>query len=72
MFCHFCGKNFDRTEGFEEISRNGHHFVRCEKCGYEKCEVEYDWHMQMYGRGQRWHAPAQTASRGGVRKRSRS
>jgi len=49
MFCNFCGKNFDPSEGFEEVSRSGHHYVRCEKCVYEQQEVEYDWHATMYG-----------------------
>ena len=55
MFCNFCGKNFDLTEGFEEVTRSGHHLVRCEKCVYHQAEEEYDWHMQMYGRGRQAH-----------------
>lgn len=51
MFCNFCGKNFEASEGFEEVSRSGHHHVRCEKCAYEQGETEYDWRTQMYGRG---------------------
>ena len=51
MFCNFCGKNFDSNEGFEEMSRNGHHLVRCEKCVTVQREEEYDWHSDMYGRG---------------------
>lgn len=50
MFCNFCGKNFDNSEGFEEVTRSGHHYVRCEKCTYENQEVEYDWSAVMYGR----------------------
>lgn len=50
MFCNFCGKNFDTSEGFEEITRAGHHFTRCEKCVYEQREEEYDWSTTMYGR----------------------
>lgn len=50
MFCNFCGKNFDATEGFEEVSRSGHHYVRCEKCVYERHEEEYDWSAVMFGR----------------------
>ena len=50
MFCNFCGKNFDASEGFEEVSRGGHHFVRCEKCVLCNTESEYDWHLEMYGR----------------------
>ena len=53
MFCNFCGKNFDPSEGFEEVTRSGHHLVKCEKCVYNQAEEEYDWHMQMYGRGSR-------------------
>ena len=49
MFCQFCGKNFDTSEGFEEVTRSGHHYVRCEKCAYENQEVEYDWSAVMYG-----------------------
>ena len=49
MFCNFCGKNFDTSEGFEEVTRSGHHYVRCEKCNYENQEVEYDWSAVMYG-----------------------
>ncbi len=51
MYCNFCGKNFDSTEGFEEVTRSRHHLVRCEKCVYNQSEEEYDWRMQMYGRG---------------------
>lgn len=51
MFCNFCGKNFDSSEGFEEVSRGGHHYVRCEKCVYNQRDEEYDWHTEMYGRG---------------------
>ena len=50
MFCNFCGKNFDSSEGFEEVSRGGHHYVRCEKCVYNQHDEEYDWRIQMYGR----------------------
>ena len=39
------------TEGSEEITRNGHHLVRCEKCNYEQREEEYNWHTQCTGRG---------------------
>ncbi len=52
MFCNFCGKNFDPTEGFEEVNRAGHHMTRCEKCVYEKREEEYDWSATMFGRFQ--------------------
>ncbi len=63
MYCHFCGKNFDTTEGFEEVSRGGHHYVRCEKCVHCNMEDEFDWHREMYGR-------SRTAShRTGQRKR---
>ena len=55
MFCNFCGKNFDSSEGFEETTRSGHHYIRCEKCVYNQAEEQYDWHLQMYGRGQRMH-----------------
>lgn len=72
MFCQFCGKNFDPSEGFEEVTRGGHHFVRCEKCAYEKSEVEYDWHVQMYGRVPRAQASGASGGRSLVRKRSRS
>lgn len=49
MFCNFCGKNFDPSEGFDEVSRSGHHMIRCEKCVYNQSEREYDWHLEMYG-----------------------
>ena len=55
MFCNFCGKNFDASEGSEEVTRSGHHYVKCEKCVYNQCEEEYDWHVTMYGRGGRNH-----------------
>ena len=51
MFCNFCGKNFDSTEGFEDIARAGHHFTRCEKCNYEQREAEYDWRNEITRRG---------------------
>ena len=51
MFCNFCGKNFDKQEGFEEVVHAGHHLVRCDKCVMNHEEVEYDWKVQMYGRG---------------------
>ena len=51
MFCNFCGKNFEASEGFEELSRGGNHLVRCEKCNYEQREEEYDWRNETYGRG---------------------
>ena len=51
MFCNFCGKNFDASEGFEEATRAGHHMIRCEKCVYNQSEEEYDWRTCMYGRG---------------------
>lgn len=50
MFCNFCGKNFDASEGFEETIHSGHHFVRCEKCVLCNTEEEYDWRREMYGR----------------------
>lgn len=53
MYCNFCGKNFDTQEGSEDVIINGHHLVRCDKCSYTNEQVEYDWHVQMYGRGQR-------------------
>lgn len=75
MFCNFCGKNFDPSEGFEEVTRNGHHLVRCEKCVYNQAEEEYDWHVQMYGRGARSSAAVsegrQSRSGGRTRKASR-
>lgn len=49
MYCNFCGKNFDSKEGFEEVSRAGHHMVRCDKCTYSNEEREFDWRMEMYG-----------------------
>lgn len=49
MFCNFCGKNFETSEGFEEINRQGHHLVRCEKCVMNQREAEYDWRTEMYG-----------------------
>jgi hypothetical protein len=49
MFCNFCGKNFDPSEGFEEVSKSGHHMVKCEKCVYNQSEREYDWQLEMYG-----------------------
>ncbi|HLD50042.1 MAG TPA: hypothetical protein VJC08_02475 [bacterium] len=56
MFCNFCGKNFDSSEGFEEATRSGHHYIRCEKCVYHQAEEQYDWRAQMYGRGRRMQA----------------
>ena len=49
MYCNFCGKNFDAKDGFEEVSRAGHHMVRCDKCTYNCEEREFDWRMEMYG-----------------------
>lgn len=49
MYCNFCGKNFDAKEGFEEVSRAGHHMVRCDKCCYSNEEREFDWKAEMYG-----------------------
>jgi hypothetical protein len=60
MFCNFCGKNFDATEGFEENSRSGHHYVRCEKCVQSHNEEEYDWHRDMYGRATTQHRSGQS------------
>ena len=54
MFCNFCGKNFDPSEGFEEVARAAHHLTRCEKCTHEQQEEEYDWYMEMYGRQSRY------------------
>ena len=51
MFCNFCGKNFDATEGCEEVTRGGHHLVRCEKCVQTQREQEYDWREEILGRG---------------------
>jgi hypothetical protein len=69
MFCNFCGKNFDTSEGFEEVTRSGHHYVRCEKCTYENQEVEYDWSAVMYGRFSKDSAgnttPSSTGGQGG-------
>ncbi len=67
MFCNFCGKNFDASEGFEEVTRAGHHYVRCEKCVYERQEEEYDWSSVMFGRFSRSpidKSPAAPASGG--------
>ena len=50
MFCNFCGKNFDPTEGFEEATRSGHHLIRCEKCVVHQAEEQYDWRLQVHGR----------------------
>ena len=54
MYCNFCGKNFDPSEGFEEVHHAGHTAVRCEKCVYCNMEEEFDWHREMYGR---WQGP---------------
>lgn len=43
MFCHFCGKNFESVEGFEEVKHGLHQLIRCEKCSGEQSEDEYDW-----------------------------
>ena len=56
MFCNFCGKNFDSSEGFEEVTRSAHHYVRCEKCAYNQAEEQYDWRVQTYGRGHQTQA----------------
>ncbi len=53
MYCNFCGKNFDTQEGSEDVVVGGHHLVRCDKCSYTNEQVEFDWRIQMYGRGQR-------------------
>ncbi len=71
MFCNFCGKNFDPSEGFEEVTRSGHHLVRCEKCVYNQSEEEYDWHVQMYGRGHQGPAADGRQNRSGGRTRKR-
>ena len=70
MFCNFCGKNFDSSEGFEEVTRNGHHYIRCEKCVYNQSEEEYDWCIQMYGRGRQMPASEgrQNRAAGRIRK----
>lgn len=65
MFCNFCGKNFDTSEGFEEVTRSGHHYVRCEKCVYENQEVEYDWSAVMYGRFSKGPTSSTGSSSGG-------
>ncbi len=57
MFCNFCGKNFDASEGCEETNRHGHHLTRCEKCVQGQREEEYDWHTEMYGRGHQMQKP---------------
>jgi len=51
MFCNFCGKNFDASEGFEETARSGHQLIRCEKCVLSQRQEEYDWRTEIYGRG---------------------
>ncbi len=51
MFCNFCGKNFDSSEGSEDVNRHGHHLIRCEKCSDDEREEEYDWHEDGRGGG---------------------
>ena len=55
MFCNFCGKNFDNSEGFEEITRAGHHLTRCEKCVVNQRDEEYDWRAETQSRSPRPH-----------------
>lgn len=50
MYCHFCGRNFDATEGFEELKRGQHYMTRCEACCLEQQEEEYDWRVDMMGK----------------------
>jgi hypothetical protein len=50
MFCNFCGKNFDASEGFEDVSRSGHHMTKCEKCVHAQSEAEYDWRVEIPAR----------------------
>ncbi len=54
MYCHFCGKNFESSEGFEEVTRSGKRFIRCERCAMDQNEEEYDWQAEAHGRG---HSP---------------
>lgn len=51
MFCHFCGKNFEAREGFEEVLKNKKHLIRCEQCSSEQQDQEYDWNEEISGRG---------------------
>ena len=51
MFCNFCGKNFESSEGFEDLARHGKHLVRCEKCITDQREEEYDWRSEIADRG---------------------
>lgn len=51
MYCNFCGKNFERAEGFEEVRRGSDRLIRCESCVSEQRDEEYDWQVQVYGRG---------------------
>ena len=71
MFCNFCGKNFDASEGFEEITRSGHHYVQCEKCVYNHRDEEYDWRIEMYGRSSHGPAAVQQSQPGPQPKRIR-
>ena len=64
MFCNFCGKNFDMTEGFEEVNSAGHHLTKCQKCVYEQRDEEYDWHAEMYGRSRGGRRPSPKDKRG--------
>lgn len=56
MFCNFCGKNFDASDGFEEMHRWGQKLIRCEECVQEQRDEEYDWHNAMTGRGRQARA----------------
>ena len=53
MFCDYCGRNLIPSEGFEEMNKRGHRVIRCEKCGRDQREEEYDWRTEMSGKGHR-------------------
>lgn len=53
MYCHFCGKNFESKEGFEEFQRNDQQLIRCEQCVHDQREEEYDWRTELKGRESR-------------------
>ncbi len=56
MYCHFCGRNFEPAEGFQEVNRHIRRLIRCEYCREEGREEEYDWRQEKSrwaGRGSR-------------------
>ncbi|MDD5216948.1 MAG: hypothetical protein PHN49_05195 [Candidatus Omnitrophica bacterium] len=53
MYCNFCGRNFETSEGFEEVKRQTDKLIRCEICVRDQVEEEYDWRNLAASRGSR-------------------